>query len=314
MASLLSTRIKVAIAIPTYGRTDEFFLALRSICSAYTALGNNPKLDLKVFVSYNLHPATSLKHSYADSLFHDRHIGYYHSINQSNIGGDLNILSACYGASRYGRYVWVLGDDDILTSSALDSICQEINECINEPLLLVLRCTNTKQKSRHRSITHASYDQYLLSLIATAGHPLENTLISKNIIRSDSLPPVMKVLDIYHKALNLYGLEYYFIMSIVFLLASLRLQDSSVVLINKPALILGQNPSNANLHMLSSVHSLYRAYSQYICDHLSYPYSKITLPNKYIQIVSALLRSAILHIKRYSVFFRMRIIKLLSIF
>jgi glycosyltransferase involved in cell wall biosynthesis len=101
--------------------------------------------------------------------------------NPSNIGGDGNILHV--RAMGRGKYVWVVGDDELLADKALANVLRLIRQ--SEPGLILAYATRYDLRLRTPQ-TFADYRKFAEECIRTNTHALaEHSLISSNIYRAD---------------------------------------------------------------------------------------------------------------------------------
>jgi abequosyltransferase len=105
--------ILLSIAIPTYNRSKYLDLCLGQI---HSQIGNDCS-EVEVIVSNN--------HSDDDTAdvvnkYRKAGMGINYLENRSNMGADLNIAQ-CYNVSK-GKYLLVLGDDDVLLNGSIDKI------------------------------------------------------------------------------------------------------------------------------------------------------------------------------------------------
>jgi abequosyltransferase len=105
---------ELSICIPTFNRAEFLDLLLRSIqdqlanlpCVVEIIVLDNASTDATQCV---LRKWSLILKNYLTVIYH-----------KANIGGNLNIAEAA--GSGFGRYVWVLGDDEILPEGALSKI------------------------------------------------------------------------------------------------------------------------------------------------------------------------------------------------
>jgi len=100
--------------------------------------------------------------------------------NNQNIGGDPNVFQA-YTAVN-GKYVWVIGDDELIPENTIDLIIQLIN--VHNPHLIINKSNDTSYKTFVKlPLTFHSYSDF--GLFAQAHNPhllIAHSLISANII------------------------------------------------------------------------------------------------------------------------------------
>jgi len=102
----------LTIAIPTFNRAPY----LRELLSAlFDQLIAQPRVELIVSDNASPDETPALIQGYQDRGLRIRYIR-----NETNIGADANFLQ-CFELAR-GKYVWIVGDDDIIPSGALDRV------------------------------------------------------------------------------------------------------------------------------------------------------------------------------------------------
>jgi abequosyltransferase len=102
----------LTIAIPTYNRSP--FLA-ELIAGMFPDLLTQPSVQLLVSDNCSTDDTQSMLES-----FRQRGLSFDYIRNSANIGPDANFLNCLNLAA--GKYVWVLGDDDILTPHAIPQL------------------------------------------------------------------------------------------------------------------------------------------------------------------------------------------------
>jgi abequosyltransferase len=103
----------LSIAIPTFNRSDYLKINLNQLRSEINDCNTN---DIEILVSDNASEDDT--QSIVESFQMDISIRYYK--NNTNIGSDHNIAQ-CFNMAK-GRYVLILGDDDLFVDGALLSI------------------------------------------------------------------------------------------------------------------------------------------------------------------------------------------------
>ena len=102
----------LTIAIPTFNRA-HFLRELLSVL--FDQLIGQPRVELIVSDNASPDETPALLKEYQDRGLQIRSIR-----NETNIGADANFLQ-CFELAR-GKYVWIVGDDDIIPSGALDRV------------------------------------------------------------------------------------------------------------------------------------------------------------------------------------------------
>lgn len=109
-----------SICIPTYNR--EKFLR-NSLESLYRQLNNANREQVEVMVSNNC--STDGTHELVQEyIARGMHLTYF--CNEKNLGADGNILQCIYRAQ--GKYVLVLGDDDLFLPGAVDTLLEILKQ------------------------------------------------------------------------------------------------------------------------------------------------------------------------------------------
>jgi abequosyltransferase len=105
----------LTIAIPTYNRSR--FLAVL-LSSLREQLGRHSQIELIISDNASSDETSSLVSNFLSHAPQGVNIRYIR--NERNIGPDANFLQ-CFQEAR-GKYVWLLGDDDIIVPSGLDKL------------------------------------------------------------------------------------------------------------------------------------------------------------------------------------------------
>jgi abequosyltransferase len=107
-----NNRPLLTISIPTYNRSfflDELLSCLLDQCVS------NPKIELLVSDNDSSDETPSIVKAYIDRGLEIRYLR-----NTANVGADRNFLQ-CFEKAR-GKYVWIIGDDDVVTPGAIGKI------------------------------------------------------------------------------------------------------------------------------------------------------------------------------------------------
>jgi len=109
----------LSICIPTYNRSKYLREAIESVLEQI----DQSKVDkIELVISDN---ASTDETEAVVSRYIDRHqVRLKYSRNATNVGSDGNIL--CVVARSSGKYIWVLGDDDLVIDGAIDRLLAEI--------------------------------------------------------------------------------------------------------------------------------------------------------------------------------------------
>jgi glycosyltransferase involved in cell wall biosynthesis len=114
----MNEELLFTISIPTYNRAQYLDLCLGQICKQL--LGHESLIELMVFDNHSTDTTPNVVRKYTDQGFKVRHIR--HNVN---IGGDRNFIQ-CF-QQAHGKYVLLLGDDDVLLDCGLNKIIQVLN-------------------------------------------------------------------------------------------------------------------------------------------------------------------------------------------
>lgn len=108
----------LSIAIPTYNRAP-FLAELLEVLMPQ--LRHEPRAELLVSDNASTDGTAELI-----GQFEERGLPLRHLRNPENIGSDANFLQCLHRAR--GKYVWVLGDDDLLTPRAVEQLLSLLNQ------------------------------------------------------------------------------------------------------------------------------------------------------------------------------------------
>ncbi len=111
--------ILISISIPTYNRAAYLKLCLEQLLPQAQQAG--PCVEVNVFDNASSDDTERVVGSFLSRGFHLRY-----TRNDANIGSDRNIAQ-CFDRAR-GRYVLILGDDDVLLDGALEKILRVLSE------------------------------------------------------------------------------------------------------------------------------------------------------------------------------------------
>lgn len=115
---LKNSKITLSLCIPTYNRSNYLKRMLSSIINQIGVIEHNHTIE--ICVSDNASPDDTLK---VVNTYAQRHAITYRR-NSANIGAGRNFFEVARMAK--GEYIWILGDDDILTDGALDHLMKII--------------------------------------------------------------------------------------------------------------------------------------------------------------------------------------------
>ena len=103
------------------------------------------------------------------------------SRNQTNIGADRNFAQIC--AMAKGKYLWVIGDDELLCNNALTTVLELIDQ--HHPGLIIAFDTRYDSKITVPRV-FPDYREFAKECVRVNTYALaEHTLISSNILRAD---------------------------------------------------------------------------------------------------------------------------------
>jgi abequosyltransferase len=118
--------ILLSICIPTYNR---YYVLEENILRCKAQIES---INFKIELLVSDNASTDLTESTCSKFKNLQYFKYRR--NESNIGPNLNFIKLVERAS--GKYVWILGDDDLICSNALYTICGVLEKY--EPGLLVI--------------------------------------------------------------------------------------------------------------------------------------------------------------------------------
>lgn len=109
----------LTIAIPTYNRASCLDTCLSSVSRQMNSVG----ADIEIIVSDN--STNKASRDIVDAyILKGMEIKYFKNVN--NIGADRNFLQ-CYQKAT-GKYIWLLGDDDVMLEGAIDQVITLIKQ------------------------------------------------------------------------------------------------------------------------------------------------------------------------------------------
>ena len=111
--------VELSICIPTFNHSKLLDNCLNSICISYSNSKNTPNFEVIVSDNCSIDETEQVVSRYSELL------PIVYSKNGSNLGRVKNYLNAVAKAS--GKYVWLLGDDDLLMPSALSIVPDLLN-------------------------------------------------------------------------------------------------------------------------------------------------------------------------------------------
>lgn len=111
----------LSICMPIYNRLDSFRYVFSRLIDQMIDLNSNL---VEIVVSVN--PSDKLEETKTYLFQECRRHNFKININEKNIGGDGNILTAMQKAK--GRFVWVVGDDDLILPGVIKNVLDIIEK------------------------------------------------------------------------------------------------------------------------------------------------------------------------------------------
>ena len=220
--------MKLTIAIPTYNRVEylkELLPELLEQCKPY--------LDIEILVSDN--GTTDGTFPYLLSLADNEQLQY--RANETNLGADTNFIQ-CVETAR-GEYVWLFGDDDLLSPHGIDNIMLAITRY--HPELIITGIPNQKG-------TYLDYRAVIKD--KDPAFIIDHTLITCNIFRRE----IFNTEIAYDRMSTRYGLMYAIMDSL--------LENGPIYILNKPVFTIRDNrpPFNGPPKFMRVKHIQYLLY------------------------------------------------------
>ena len=180
---------ELSICIPTYNRVSYLKELLPGLVSQIDAVADG---KIELVVSDNA--STDATADYLRSIERP----YLHWwTNEKNIGGDRNFLK-CVREAR-GEYVWLLGDDDLVSPDSVATIMDRLVQC--SPDLLI---AGPKDSA---AVEYASYRDFLVERCQkNARDALAHTLISANVFRREVFDMAFAERTLYTQYAHMFGL------------------------------------------------------------------------------------------------------------
>jgi hypothetical protein len=174
----------LAINIPTFERLESFSAVIEEL-----ELEINPFLkEFKNLIEINVFENDSSvayeKQILCENIATRSGINIKFTKNNTNIGGDRNILQCCT-ANPDAIFTWVLGDDDHVIPSSLSRIFLYLYQYTDEIGLLILSTEGYDVDSLFKDKL-MTYEQFARHAISLQPHLLiAHTLVSMNIFRTE---------------------------------------------------------------------------------------------------------------------------------
>ena len=174
----------LSINIPTYERIESFTQVLLELENEFNSLTPINKSQIEINIFENNSKDKFKKNDIASIIKERSAINLNYFINESNIGGDENILQCCTSNPK-SKFTWILGDDDHILEGCLGKILFFLNAHEKDLGLLLLRDQNPPNDTSMIDKRFDSYFIFAKTAVYTRPHLLlEHTLISANIFRT----------------------------------------------------------------------------------------------------------------------------------
>ena len=157
----------LSICIPTYNRASSLGKCLLSIFESNLNFN-----DVEICVSDN--GSSDETSSIVETFFKNRN--FFYERNQVNLGIPLNFLKVVSMAK--GKYVWLLGDDDVVSADGIKHILKTIESNKNTDFFL-FNCLNFKNSDHAKRSKYQSSETFWKSNFI--GPCKFNDIIEKNI-------------------------------------------------------------------------------------------------------------------------------------
>lgn len=176
------TRPVLTISIPTYQRASYLDILLRQLSKEVGLLADSSLVEILVSDNASFDGTKELVHLY---LSRGVHLRYF--CNAENIGSDLNIAQ-CYNEAK-GRYVLIMGDDDVLVDGVLVELVSKLIEV--SPTVALLNAYGYEDDFRKE----LPWSNKGFSVFRSPGEFLRKagaqiTLISACVIRKEIIEPL----------------------------------------------------------------------------------------------------------------------------
>jgi glycosyltransferase involved in cell wall biosynthesis len=155
----------LSIAIPTRNRAGYLKELLH-------LLEEQVNFDAQILNNVKVYVFDNLSNDDTENIVKSLDVNIIYQKNQSNVGADLNIFQAY--SKVEGKYVWVIGDDELLEKNALNLVFESINSY--HPHLIINRC-----RGLGTSIESSIFPNYL-EFALTCKQYLPNLLIAHSLI------------------------------------------------------------------------------------------------------------------------------------
>lgn len=180
----------LSICIPTYNRLPYLRELIESLLPQIDA---QPENTIELVVSDNV--STDGTATFCASVVRSY---FRHWVNEQNIGGDRNFLK-CIREAR-GVYVWLVGDDDLVSPGAVSKV---VNIIKTDNIALLF----SDVEFRYSAMTYAGYEEFLSkSCGSDCSAALRHTLISANVFRRDCFDLAFAEKKLYTQYAHMFGL------------------------------------------------------------------------------------------------------------
>lgn len=129
----------LSIGIPTWNRHCHL---KENIERLLQEIAKVPNLGIEIFVSDNA--STDATQTYCEALQRQYAFFCYHR-NATNLGANANFQNVIQ--LSHGKYIWMLGDDDLITEDCLNAIVRDIQHN-NYPDIIIGGCINDQSHKR----------------------------------------------------------------------------------------------------------------------------------------------------------------------
>jgi glycosyltransferase involved in cell wall biosynthesis len=167
----------LSICIPTYNRSRLLGIILNTLGAQIKAAGTD---DVVIYISDNSSPDNTRQ--VVEDFQKNSGVRVVYSRNETNIGLSKNLLKVM--AMGKGRFVWTLGDDEIIAENSVPKLVKVLRE--RDPGFVLMFDTRYSWPLPKPGL-YTDYQSFARECIRLDNaHPLaEHTLLSCNIYRSE---------------------------------------------------------------------------------------------------------------------------------
>lgn len=168
----------LSICIPTYNRAS----ILKELLTSFARQVREDKIPDGEVVFYISDNAATDATPQVVKEFENNPLKIVYSRNEKNIGISRNLNKVC--AMAKGRFIWTLGDDEVISAHALANLLKALRQ--HDPGMLIAFDTRYAFKLPQPQV-FKDYQSFARECVRLGNsHPLaEQTLLSSNIFRSD---------------------------------------------------------------------------------------------------------------------------------